>query len=90
MSRIDRSRITDGRGRHIPVERTTLPPKRVVAVPEPQLRKAVEFRRELDAISSAVRRLAPPESHNPEKFHEQRSELARRVQRLASQLDGIG
>jgi hypothetical protein len=57
----DRSRITDARGRHIPVMRAALPAKPAAAPGEPKLRRAVDFKRELDSISSGIRRLAPPE-----------------------------
>jgi hypothetical protein len=87
VSGIDHSRITDQDGRHIPVVRAKLPAKANPAPIEPKLRTAVEFRRELDSISSGIRRLAPQSSSDPERFYEQRSELARRVQRLAATLD---
>jgi hypothetical protein len=52
----------------------------------PQLRKAADFRRRLDELSSRVRRLTPPQPGRPEAFHEERWEIARALQRLAEQL----
>lgn len=91
MIRRDFSHITDARGRHVRVESTTLPVRLAKAdSADPKLRKAVQFRRELDSLSSAVRRLAPPSAAHPDKFHEERSDIARRLQQLAAQLDEAG
>lgn len=93
MPRIDRSSITDADGRHIPLVRREIPgsgsgagPARkseetALAVAKP--RNGKELQRQLDALSSKVRRLSPPMSSNPERFHEERSEIARELQRLA-------
>lgn len=84
MSRVDRSHITDGRGRHIPVVRASLlgDPANTGSLRQIGINR-VEFRRELEAISSAIHHLAPQHRRDPEKFYAERSELARRVQRLA-------
>jgi hypothetical protein len=55
--------------------------------PAPKLREAVEFKRMLDELSSRVRRLAPPDARNPTRFHEERSEIARQLQRLAERVE---
>jgi hypothetical protein len=96
---VDRSRITDAEGRHIPVTRVAArSPDELAArtrrkrneaeviTAEPPLRKAADFKRKLDELSSRVRRLSPPMSSNPEAFHVERSEIARALQRLAEQI----
>jgi hypothetical protein len=97
--RHDHSRITDERGRHIPVTRVRArsPSEAAerdrrkrneaeVVTNEPPLRSLVDLKRKLDELSSRVRRLAPPAANDPETFHEERSEIARELQRLASRL----
>jgi len=84
---VDRSRITDAQGRRIPVTRTTIPGRgklETVAMGAP--RSARDLRRRLDELASRVRRLAPPETKRPERFHEGRSEIARELQKLAEAL----
>lgn len=82
---VDRSRITDAEGRHIPVTRAALP-RKAEAVQVGAPRSPRELRRRLDELASRVRRLAPPETRRPEKFHEERSEIARELQKLAEMI----
>jgi hypothetical protein len=37
----------------------------------------------LDVLASRVRRLSPPLNHHPERFHEERSEIAAEIAALA-------
>jgi hypothetical protein len=86
MIRTERSWTTDARGRRVPVVCSALPARPAKDPPAPQLRKAVDFRRELDALAGAVRRLSPPLAHEPTRFHEERSEIAHRIERLAASI----
>lgn len=94
--RHDHSRITDEKGRHIPVTRVhARSPSEIaergrrkrgeaeVITNEPPLRSTADLKRKLDELSSRVRRLAPPMAGDPERFHMERSEIARELQRLA-------
>ena len=47
---------------------------------------AAELARSLRAIASRVRRLSPPLSHYPERFHEERSEIAHDLAKMAEAL----
>jgi hypothetical protein len=92
LPRLDRADITDSRGRHIPAVRRKLEPKdnkqdagSGVALP----RSGRELAKRLDELSSRIRRLAPPTSSAPERFHEERSEIARELQRLAEWAGGL-
>lgn len=97
--KIDRSRITDDRGRHIPVTRVApRGPDELAArsrrrrneaeveTAQPVLRVAADVKRKLDELASRVRRLSPPMASDPERFHVERSEIARELQRLREHL----
>lgn len=43
----------------------------------------LELAADLDQLAAAIARMRPPQSHNPDAFHEDRSELAARARRLA-------
>lgn len=85
--RTERSWITDARGRRVPVAHSAITAQPAKDPPAPQLAKAVQFRRELDALATAVRRLSPPLASDPNRFHEERSEIARRIERLAASIN---
>lgn len=92
--RVDRSRITDGKGRRVIVDRVSprgpveaaSRARQPAPAPEPELRSRADLKRKLDELSSRVRRLAPPMNSDPERFHMERSEIARELQRLAEQV----
>lgn len=88
---IDHSRITDANGRHIPVTRRRLadakpdsdsdaPGKSRAANSAP--RNGRELGDRLDNLVGQMDRLRP-ESHNPERYFERRSEIRRELARLA-------
>ena len=47
-----------------------------------------EIADELAKVKWAARRLRPPESHDPERFHADKSELVRQVERLEDAIRG--
>lgn len=87
---LNRSEITDADGRHIPVvhRRIEGPPKRAIdaaanAVLPNGPRSLQEFGHLLDSLVGRVNRLSP--SHRrPERYFEDRSEIARDLARLAA------
>lgn len=93
MARMDRSEIVDAQGRHIPVTRGTIEDvhgssrnKGRREAREAPLLSFPEARDRLRELAGRVRRLAPANHRNPHKFHEERSEIARDIERLAGQL----
>jgi hypothetical protein len=91
---VDRSNITVN-GRHIPaIRRPIVSAKRPNGAAEPTAtampRNGRELAQRLDALSSKVRRLAPPQSASPERFHEERSDIAHELQRLSEWADRQG
>lgn len=65
-----------------------IPPSRVTPAPVRRPMSRIEIAEAIAAIKRTARRLRPPESHSPERFHEDKSELVRAVERLEDAVRG--